>query len=166
MLNYLFRVAVFSTASKIQKNFRSLCTLVIKIHESCCSIFNELCFSLLASRLAAYLLYHFVIPLSRGFFNFFQVFLFPSCLPADFVCCSLTASLVYHIVARLSIPFWNFFRDFLSFLLGSCFYPHLRHHNWLFSLFILSLHRYILPADVIDQVLSDFSHVLVHGLFL
>lgn len=59
------------TFQKIQKNFRSLCTLVIKIHESCCSIFNELCFSLhcLAARSL------FIIPLCRSFVKrFFKLF--------------------------------------------------------------------------------------------
>ena len=75
LLNYLLECHISMTFQKIQKNFRSLCTLVIKIHESCCSIFNELCFfCCIALRLTAYLLYHFVVRLSRGFSNFFQVF--------------------------------------------------------------------------------------------
>ena len=71
LLNYLLECHISMTFQKIQKNFRSLCTLVIKIHESCCSIFNELCFSLhcLAARSL------FIIPLCRSFVKrFFKLF--------------------------------------------------------------------------------------------
>ena len=79
MLNYLLECHIdydlpYLYGLKIQKNFRSLCTLVIKIHESCCSIFNELCFSLhcLAARSL------FIIPLClslvKRFFKLFSSF--------------------------------------------------------------------------------------------
>ena len=105
--------------------------LVVQFSMSCA--FRYPCF-----RSAAYLLYHFVFPLSRGFLNFFQVFslgsfgtLLSSCLPADFVCCSLTAPVVYHIIPPLSIPFQKFFQVFHFFFLVrlpslpfTWFYPH------------------------------------------
>ena len=127
MLNYLFRVAVFLQLSylydlKIQKNFRSLCTLVIKIHESCCSIFNELCFSL--HRLAARSL--FIIPLCLSFVkrffklfsSFFARFLRNLAFPLAslrLAGCSLAAPIVYHILPRLSSGFSKFFPDFWDF---------------------------------------------------
>ena len=79
LLNYLLECHISMTFQKIQKNFRSLCTLVIKIHESCCSIFNELCFSLhcLAARSL------FIIPLCRSFVKgFFKLFSSFFVLPA------------------------------------------------------------------------------------
>ena len=76
MLNYLLECHIdydlpYLYGLKIQKNFRSLCTLVIKIHESCCSIFNELCFlpNLAADSLV-------IIPLPHSFVKtFFKTFL-------------------------------------------------------------------------------------------
>ena len=106
------------TFQKIQKNFRSLCTLVIKIHESCCSIFNELCFSLhcLAARSL------FIIPLCRSFvkrfFKLFSSFFSSSRLSPTLRCRSLAAPIVYHILPRLSTPFCKFFRDFSIFPAG------------------------------------------------
>ena len=76
MLNYLLECHIdydlpYLYGLKIQKNFRSLCTLVIKIHESCCSIFNELCF---LPNLAVDSL--IIIPLSHPFVKtFFKTFL-------------------------------------------------------------------------------------------
>ena len=106
------------TFQKIQKNFRSLCTLVIKIHESCCSIFNELCFSLhcLAARSL------FIIPLCRSFvkrfFKLFFKFFSSSRLSPTLRCRSLAAPIVYHILPRLSTPFCKFFQDFSIFPAG------------------------------------------------
>ena len=94
--------------------------MVIKIHESCCSIFNELCFSA-ALAFARQLIYYTTSSslCQEVFLNFFQVFslgsfgtLLSSCLPADFVCCSLTAPVVYHIILPLSRPFAKFFQVF------------------------------------------------------
>ena len=115
LLNYLLECHISMTFQKIQKNFRSLCTLVIKIHESCCSIFNELCFSLhcLAARSL------FIIPLCRSFVKrFFQTFFkffSSSRLSPTLQCRSLAAPIVYHILPRLSTPFCKFFQDFSIF---------------------------------------------------
>jgi len=123
---------------KIQKNFRSLCTLVIKIL-SCCSIFNELCVSSLSS-LTAYLLYHTRLPLSRAFLNFFQVFFAALLL---FLCAfrsPATAYIVYHISPPLSTPFLYFFSLFFClFYLSS-----LLHFLCVFTLFLsfFYLHQY------------------------
>ena len=112
LLNYLLECHISMTFQKIQKNFRSLCTLVIKIHESCCSIFNELCF--LLHRLAAHSL--FIIPLCRSFvkrfFKLFLKFFSSSRLSPTSRCRSLAAPIVYHILPRLSTPFCKFFQDF------------------------------------------------------
>ena len=80
MLNYLLECHIdydlpYLYGLKIQKNFRSLCTLVIKIHESCCSIFNELCFlpNLAADSLIIIPLSHpFVKTFSKLFCGFFR----------------------------------------------------------------------------------------------
>ena len=96
--------------------------MVIKIHESCCSIFNELCFSL--HRLAARSL--FIIPLClllvKRFFKLFSSFFarflrnlaFPlaSLRLAGY---SLAAPIVYHILRPLSSGFSKFFPDFSNF---------------------------------------------------
>ena len=74
-------------------------------------------FRCIALRLAAYLLYHFVVRLSRGFSNFFQVFS-SSRLSPTLRCRSLAAPIVYHILPRLSTPFCKFFRDFSIFPAG------------------------------------------------
>ena len=81
--------------------------LVVQFSMSCA-------FRCIALRLAAYLLYHFVVRLSRGFSNFFQVFS-SSRLPPTSRCRSLAAPIVYHILPRLSTPFCKFFRDFSIF---------------------------------------------------
>lgn len=96
--------------------------MVIKIHESCCSIFNELCFSL--HHLAARSL--FIIPLClllvKRFFKLFSSF-FRS-VPSEpcfslaslrLVRCSLAAPIVYHILRPLSSGFSKFFPDFWDF---------------------------------------------------
>ena len=118
LLNYLLECHISMTFQKIQKNFRSLCTLVIKIHESCCSIFNELCFSL--HYLAARSL--FIIPLCRSFvkrfFKLFFKFFSPSRLSPTLRCRSLAAPIVYHILPHLSTPFCKFFQDFSIFPAG------------------------------------------------
>ena len=140
MLNYLFRVSYWLWLSylydlKIQKNFRSLCTLVIKIHESCCSIFNELCFSL--HRLAARSL--FIIPLCLSFVkrffklfsSFFARFLRNLAFPLAslrLAGCSLAAPIVYHILPRLSSGFSKFFPDFWDFLAGSLYFTEISFH--------------------------------------
>ena len=81
--------------------------LVVQFSMSCA-------FRCIALRLAAYLLYHFVVRLSRGFSNFFQVF--PSSrLSPTLQCRSLAAPIVYHILPRLSTPFCKFFQDFSIF---------------------------------------------------
>ena len=71
----------------------------------------------IALRLTAYLLYHFVVRLSRGFSNFFQVFSL-SRLSPTLRCRSLAAPIVYHILPHLSTPFCKFFRDFSVFPAG------------------------------------------------
>ena len=81
--------------------------LVVQFSMSCA-------FRCIALRLAAYLLYHFVVRLSRGFSNFFQVFS-PSRLSPTLRCRSLAAPIVYHILPRLSTPFCKFFQDFSIF---------------------------------------------------
>ena len=97
--------------------------MVIKIHESCCSIFNELCFSL--HHLAAHSL--FIIPLClslvKRFFKLFQVFFAPflrdlafSLASLRLVRYSLAAPIVYHILRPLSSGFSKFFRIFGIFL--------------------------------------------------
>ena len=96
--------------------------MVIKIHESCCSIFNELCFSL--HHLAARSL--FIIPLClllvKRFFKLFSSFFAPflrnlafSLASLRLVHCSLAAPLVYHILRPLSSAFSKFFPDFWDF---------------------------------------------------
>ena len=127
MLNYLLECHIdydlpYLYGLKIQKNFRSLCTLVIKIHESCCSIFNELCFlpNLAADSLV-------IIPLSHPFVKtFFKTFLrfFRSgsrshrgYVPSGSVIrCSLTALIVYHTRPALSTPFSKICQVFCLFL--------------------------------------------------
>ena len=84
--------------------------LVVQFSMSCA-------FRCIALRLAAYLLYHFVVRLSRGFSNFFQVFS-SSRLPPTLRCRSLAAPIVYHILPRLSTPFCKFFQDFSIFPAG------------------------------------------------
>ena len=115
LLNYLLECHISMTFQKIQKNFRSLCTLVIKIHESCCSIFNELCFfaaSPCGSQLIYYTTLSFVCQeVFQTFFKFFS----PSRLPPTLRCRSLAAPIVYHILPRLSTPFCKFFQDFSIF---------------------------------------------------
>ena len=81
--------------------------LVVQFSMSCA-------FRCIALRLAAYLLYHFVVRLSRGFSNFFQVFS-SSRLSPTLRCRSLAAPIVYHILPRLSTPFCKFFQDFSIF---------------------------------------------------
>ena len=81
--------------------------LVVQFSMSCA-------FCCIALRLAAYLLYHFVVRLSRGFSNFFQVFS-SSRLPPTLRCRSLATPIVYHILPRLSTPFCKFFQDFSIF---------------------------------------------------
>ena len=99
--------------------------MVIKIHESCCSIFNELCFSL--HRLAARSL--FIIPLYlllvKRFFKLFSSFfarflrnLAFSLASLRLAGCSLASPIVYHILRPLSSGFSKFFRDFYVFLTG------------------------------------------------
>ena len=96
--------------------------MVIKIHESCCSIFNELCFSL--HRLAARSL--FIIPLCLSFVkrffklfsSFFARFLRNLAFPLAslrLAGCSLAAPIVYHILRPLSSGFSKFFPDFWDF---------------------------------------------------
>ena len=139
LLNYLLECHISMTFQKIQKNFRSLCTLVIKIHESCCSIFNELCFSL--HYLAARSL--FIIPLCRSFvkrfFKLFQVFSSSRLSPTS-RCRSLAAPIVYHILPRLSTPFCKFFQDF-SIFLANALQTHDRNRIPPSSLFQVSLLR-------------------------
>ena len=84
--------------------------LVVQFSMSCA-------FRCIALRLAAYLLYHFVVRLSRGFSNFFQVFS-SSRLSPTLRCRSLAAPIVYHILPRLSTPFCKFFQDFSIFPAG------------------------------------------------
>ena len=84
--------------------------LVVQFSMSCA-------FRCIALRLAAYLLYHFVVCLSRGFSNFFQVFS-SSRLSPTLRCRSLAAPIVYHILPRLSTPFCKFFQDFSIFPAG------------------------------------------------
>ena len=84
--------------------------LVVQFSMSCA-------FRCIALRLAAYLLYHFVVRLSRGFLNFFQVFS-SSRLSPTLRCRSLAAPIVYHILPRLSTPFCKFFQDFSIFPAG------------------------------------------------
>ena len=97
--------------------------MVIKIHESCCSIFNELCFSL--HHLAARSL--FIIPLClslvKRFFELFSSFFAPflrnlafSLASLRLVRCSLAAPIVYHILRPLSSGFSKFFWIFGIFL--------------------------------------------------
>ena len=74
-------------------------------------------FRCIALRLAAYLLYHFVVRLSRGFSIFFQVFS-SSRLSPTLRCRSLAAPIVYHILPPLSTPFCKFFQDFSIFPAG------------------------------------------------
>ena len=81
--------------------------LVVQFSMSCA-------FRCIALRFAAYLLYHFVVRLSRGFSNFFQVFS-SSRLSPTLRCRSLAAPIVYHILPRLSTPFCKFFQDFSIF---------------------------------------------------
>ena len=81
--------------------------LVVQFSMSCA-------FRCIALRLAAYLLYHFVVRLSRGFSNFFQVFSSSRLSPTS-RCRSLAAPIVYHILPRLSTPFCKFFQDFSIF---------------------------------------------------
>ena len=81
--------------------------LVVQFSMSCA-------FRCIALRLAAYLLYHFVVRLSRGFSNFFQVFS-SSRLSPTLRCRSLATPIVYHILPRLSTPFCKFFQDFSIF---------------------------------------------------
>ena len=118
LLNYLLECHISMTFQKIQKNFRSLCTLVIKIHESCCSIFNELCFfaaSPCGSQLIYYTTLSFVCQeVFQTFFKFFS----SSRLPPTLRCRSLAAPIVYHILPRLSTPFCKFFQDFSIFPAG------------------------------------------------
>ena len=178
MLNYLFRVSYlydlpYLYGLKIQKNFRSLCTLVIKIHESCCSIFNELCFSL--HHLAARSL--FIIPLClslvKRFSNFFQVF-FRS-VPSEpcfslaslrLVRCSLAAPIVYHILRPLSSGFSKFFRIFGIFS-RFVFLP--SSHSSPFPLLHLSLLLQVVPLRSIDaaarSTLSTLYIKKQHGSF-
>ena len=114
LLNYLLECHISMTFQKIQKNFRSLCTLVIKIHESCCSIFNELCFSL--HRLAARSL--FIIPLCRSFVKrFFKLFssFFVLSAFADFaVPLSCSSDSIPHS-SPLVNPFLQVFSGFFDF---------------------------------------------------
>ena len=151
MLNYLFRVSYWLWLSylydlKIQKNFRSLCTLVIKIHESCCSIFNELCFSL--HHLAARSL--FIIPLclllvKRFFKLFFKVFSnhLDSLSRSDFLFESFyIISLSLEFVKRFLKLFSKFF---VTFSLSLC--PHLE------CLYIIS------PSSTkVNTFLKSFFH--------
>ena len=161
MLNYLFRVAVFLQLPylyglKFKRIFgvfvlwsSKYMNLVVQFSMSCA-------FRCIASRLAAYLLYHFVFLLSRGFSNFFQVFFarflrnlaFPLA-SLRLAGCSLAAPIVYHILPRLSSGFSKFFPDFSRFSCGKALF-----------------HRNILPPYVIRQVLAYLSHILIHRLFL
>ena len=128
--------------------------MVIKIHESCCSIFNELCFSL--HRLAARSL--FIIPLCpllvkrffKLFSSFFARFLRNLAFPLAslrLVRCSLAAPIVYHILPRLSSGFSKFFRIFQIssrfVFLSSC-------HSSPFPLLHISLLLQIVPLPSID----------------
>ena len=128
MLNYLFRVAVFLQLPylyglKFKRIFgvfvlwsSKYMNLVVQFSMSCA-------FRCIASRLAAYLLYHFVFLLSRGFSNFFQVFFarflrnlaFPLA-SLRLAGCSLAAPI--DILPRLSSGFSKYFRDFCVFLAG------------------------------------------------
>ena len=65
---------------------------------------------------AAYLLYHIRLPLSRGFSNFFQVFLQ---FLSDLLSRLSAACILYHSRFRLSRGFSNFFSSFLRFFFGS-----------------------------------------------
>ena len=131
MLNYLFRVSYlydlpYLYGLKIQKNFRSLCTLVIKIHESCCSIFNELCF-FAASPRGSQLIYYTTLSFAcqevfKLFSSFFRSVPSEPCFSLAslrLVRCSLAAPIVYHILRPLSSGFSKFFRIF-GFFPDSC----------------------------------------------
>ena len=130
--------------------------MVIKIHESCCSIFNELCFSL--HHLAARSL--FIIPLClsfvKRFFKLFSSFFrsVPSepCFSPRFAStCGLLSCSSDSIPHSTPLVKW-FFKVFSGFLGFSCGK----------SLF----HRNILPPYVIRQVLAYLSHILIHRFFL
>ena len=82
--------------------------LVVQFSMSCA-------FRCIALRLAAYLLYHFVVRLSRGFSNFFQVFFVLSAF-ADFaVPLSRSFDSIPHS-SPLVNPFLQVFQDFSIFL--------------------------------------------------
>ena len=92
--------------------------MVIKIHESCCSIFNELCFFAAlpcGSQPIYYTTLSFVCQeVFQTFFKFFS----PSRLSPTLRCRSLAAPIVYHILPRLSTPFCKFFQAFSIFPAG------------------------------------------------
>ena len=160
MLNYLFRVAVFLQLPylyglKFKRIFgvfvlwsSKYMNLVVQFSMSCA-------FRCIASRLAAYLLYHFIFRLSRGFSNFFQVFslgsfgtlLFPS-IASTCGLLSCSSDSIPH-----STPLVKWFSKVFSGFLG-------------FSCGMALFHRNIVPPYIIRQVLAYLSHILIHRLFL
>ena len=81
--------------------------LVVQFSMSCA-------FRCIALRLAAYLLYHFVVRLSRGFLNFFQVFFVLSAFADLAVPLSCSSDSIPHS-SPLVNPFLQVFQDFSIF---------------------------------------------------